>query len=220
MLSRPAPPSTHPASRVAAPRGCGQIPHGPDDLLYRGWMRSAWGPLLAAALIVASALTGCAPQPAPAPTASAAATDPPVFASDAEALAAATKAYAAYQAMSSRIAHEGGADPERMADSATGDALRAEITSLEGLSRAGLRGLGQLAFDSLSLQTAELAAGSVETYLCLDVSGTDVVNADGVTTVPPDRVLRLPLQVSFVQDKGRSRLLVEKTESWSGTNFC
>ena len=187
---------------------------------YRDWMRSSWGPLLAAAALAALALAGCAPAPAPAPPTSAPATEAPVFKSDAEALAAATKAYAAYQTMSSKIANDGGARPERMADSATGAALRAEMASFKALSTAGLRGLGHLTFDSLTVQSADLAAGSIATYLCLDVSGTDVVDARGTTTVPADRVLRLPLQVSFTQNAARGQLLVERSESWSGTNFC
>ncbi|MCU1409239.1 MAG: hypothetical protein JWM23_1319 [Microbacteriaceae bacterium] len=162
-------------------------------------------------------LLGCASMPAPVPT-SRTPTEAPVFASDEEALAAATSAYAAYQAMSSMIAQEGGKRPERMSEFAVGDALEGEISSLKGLAERGLRGVGELAFDSMALQSADFATGQIETYVCLDVSGTDVVDAGGVSTVPADRALRLPLQVSFSVVNRKVR--VERSESWAGTNFC
>ena len=171
-------------------------------------------------MLVAPALAGCATEQTPAPSQTAAATDAPVFASDEEALAAATKAYASYQELSSVIAQEGGVSPERIAEFATGAALKAEVASFSSLARAELRGVGQLAFDSAKLQEVDLASGSVRTYLCLDVSDTDVVDAVGESAVPSDRVLRFPLQVGFVHDPLQNRLLVEESKSWSGNNFC
>ena len=171
-------------------------------------------------LLGALSLTGCAPEPTPRASETTAPTDAPVFASDEEALAAATEAFAAYQAMSSQIAQEGGIDPERMREYAIGAALEAEIESLNGLAAGGLRGVGALGFDSATLQEADLGTGRIETYLCLDVSGADVVNGEGVSTVPADRTLRLPLQVGFTLVSDSDHLLVETSESWSGTNFC
>jgi len=175
--------------------------------------------LAASAALAVTALGSCAapPPPRPTPSASAAA---PVFESEEEALAAATEAYAAYQAMSTTVAQQGGMSPERMGEFAVGEALEAEITSLESLSKAGQRGIGSLAFDKLTLQSTDLASGAVEAYLCLDVSGTDVVDVSGASTVPPDRPLRLPLQVSFAPSPNGLLLLVERSESWRGENFC
>ncbi|MCU1637074.1 MAG: hypothetical protein JWQ68_2313, partial [Cryobacterium sp.] len=45
--------------------------------------------------------------------------EPPVFATDEDALAAATEAYAAYLSMSDRILMDGGAQPERIREVAT-----------------------------------------------------------------------------------------------------
>lgn len=166
------------------------------------------------------ALASCA-APLARPTSSPSTPTPtPVFASDEEALAAATEAYAAYQAMSSTVAQEGGSRPERMSEFAVGDALVAETASLESLSEQNLRGVGQLSFDTLTLQSADLTEGQVKAYLCLDVSRTDVVDATGLSTVPIDRPLRLPLQVSFAPTIDGDRLLLERSESWRGENFC
>src|SRR4051812_41826324 len=64
-----------------------------------------------AALLLA--LAGCVPSD-PHPTASPSASATPVFASDAEALAAAEKAYAAYLKVSGEISADGGLKPERI----------------------------------------------------------------------------------------------------------
>jgi hypothetical protein len=191
-------------------------------LPYRECMRSAMGRLAilaASAALALASMVGCSTAAPPPPTSSPS-TAAPVFASEEEALAAATEAYTAYQAMSSTVAQEGGADPGRMSAFAVGEALEAEIASFESLSKSGLRGTGSLAFDRLTVQSAELETGGVEAYLCLDVSGTDVIDTSGASTVPPDRPLRLPLQVSFAPGSDGPLLLIERSESWRGENFC
>ena len=172
-------------------------------------------------------LSGCMAAPAPpvpAPPVSVASTEPtetpPVFASNDEALAAATAAFGEYQSMSNTIAHEGGADPERISDFAAGEVLESELGIYKKLSSGGLHLIGDLSFDSLSIQSADLESGEVVAYVCLDVSGTDVVDATGLTVVPPGRPDRYPVQISLLRDSASDRLRVEKSDSWSGSNFC
>ncbi|SDN00741.1 hypothetical protein SAMN05216368_103189 [Cryobacterium flavum] len=172
-------------------------------------------------------LSGCMAAPAPPVPATPVAVaspeptvTPPVFASNDEALAAATAAFGEYQSMSNTIAHEGGADPERISDFAVGKVLESELGIYKTLSSGGLHLIGNLAFDSLSIQSADLESGEVVAYVCLDVSGTDVVDATGLTVVPPGRPGRYPIQVSLLRDSASDRLLVEKSDSWSGSNFC
>ncbi|MES1170616.1 MAG: hypothetical protein ABUL47_08010, partial [Leifsonia sp.] len=76
------------------------------------------GPVLAAAVLLA-VLAGCVPTGTP--TKSPRATATPVFASDAEALAAAEKAYAAYESAVDRSLQTSSA--EGLDAVATGDAL-------------------------------------------------------------------------------------------------
>jgi len=187
-------------------------------------MRSSWGPLLAAAALAALALAGCAPAPAPAPPTSAPATEAPVFKSDAEALAAATKAYAAYlKAIDAILAH-GGADVSKLANVASGDALAAETKTAGMYVERKYRSRGTSEFDTLQLQTMEDRRDgrtSVSAYLCSDVSAVDVVDQAGKSVVPPERVDRFPLQVTFENSKAHStRLLISSSETWTGTNFC
>jgi len=178
---------------------------------------------LCAALYAAGALalTGCAPVPAPIATVSASPTaDAPAFASEADALEAARTAYAAYLALSTTVGHEGGKSPERMASVLMGEALSAEVASLQNLAARGEHGVGEFEFDSLVLQSADLKSGRVIAYLCLDNSGADIVDELGTSTAPARVAERYPLEVSFALDTTQHRLLVQKSESWRGSNFC
>ena len=143
-------------------------------------------------------VTGCASTPAPIASPSASPTaDVPAFASETDALEAARTSFTEYQALSTQIGHEGGASPERMSAVATGEALNDEIQSFQGLAEKGFRGIGDLRFDSLRLQSADLASGIVTTYLCLDTSRADLVDASGASKVSTDVARRYPLEVRF-----------------------
>ena len=162
---------------------------------------------------------GCTAAPKPAPP-SPTPTIAPIFASDEEALAAAAEAYANYLDLSGVIAHEGGNNSSRMADVAVGEALETEVQSLEGMLKAGTAGVGVLKFDTLTIQSADLESGALSAYVCLDVSESDVVDSAGVSVVAVDRMERLPLEIGFVFELATRRLLLERTRSWDGENFC
>ena len=181
-------------------------------------------------VLTVATLSGCSAAPAPAPSDTAAppvaeitvapTETPPVFASNEEALAAAMTFYSSYQGMANTISREGGTDPERIAPFVAADMLAGEIASFERLATRDIHLVGDLAFDSMSLQSANLTAGSLVVYMCLDVSATDVVDVAGVSVVPSDRVPRHPLQVALTQDAKANRLLLEKSELWTGADFC
>ena len=175
------------------------------------------------ALALLSTLVACAtpaPPPEPSPTATTAA---PVFATDAEALAAATEAYAAYVSVSDLIFAEGGVRPERIDEVASGTlaaSVRDESAYAVG---AGLRSTGANTFDSISLQSVDEAAsrGVVIIYLCSDVSATDVLDSNGVSVVKADRPPRTPFQVSFDwKDSTHRELVVGSQNVWTGGGVC
>lgn len=167
------------------------------------------------------ALSGCSATETPSPVASSPSPTPtPLFANEREALAAATKAYEAYQDMSNQIAAEGGVAPERMNRFAAGEVLRAEVKSLRGISERHLRAVGELKFDSLTLREANLDRGIVSSYLCLDVSGTDLLDENGKSIVPSSRRSRLPLAVTFTYFDNVQKLMVTGSEIWAGKDFC
>ena len=170
------------------------------------------------AVAVIGVASGCA-GPTPVPTLPPEPTTTPVFATEEEALAAATQAYAEYLAVSDEIGHGGWLETQGYAAVVTGDALDEELEGAQSYVDEGWRLVGTSTFDSMVLQTYETDGGtaSVTAYVCLDVSGTDVVDSSGASVVGPDRSTRLPLEVEFI---GTNELLLARSDLWSGDSFC
>lgn len=189
---------------------------------FRGTLR---GTLLGTLAIASLCLLGCASAPdpewTPPPPETPAA---PVFASNDEALAAATAAFAAYENESAVILSAGGTDPERIAPFVTADYLPDILTTYQGFMDRGQRSEGAESFDTVSLvRYADAPVGNAEVsiYLCADLTNTRVLDLDGMDVTPPDRPLRLPLQVELSSSESDATvLLVSKEAVWSGRNFC
>ena len=171
------------------------------------------------------ALTGCASESAPRASESTAPTDAPVFASDAEALAAATEAYAAYLAMSDQILAEGGEKPERIRAFATEALAEIEIDGYDNVRSKQLRSVGESDFSGMIVQdrksSSDIRRGIVTTYLCSDVSGVDVVDANGDSVVSVTRPNFTPFIVSFdLVSLAPVKLLVASADVWDGSGVC
>jgi hypothetical protein len=172
-----------------------------------------------ACLLPALTLIGCAAPPpqAPSPAASVAA-DVPAFASDEEALAVATDAYAAYLAMRDLILSEMGANALRIDAVATNQAKESFSRDAADFEERQIRIVGSTKFDSVVLQGLS-DAGKVTIYVCNDVSQTDLIGPDGVSMVAADRNARSPWEV-VVEVRSMSKAFVEARTLWSGENFC
>jgi predicted flap endonuclease-1-like 5' DNA nuclease len=177
--------------------------------------------LSAAALLIAVTLAACA-QPTPGPTKSPVPTakHTPAFASDAEALKAATDAYAAYLKMSDTILSEGADRPDRFRQVATGDALRTALDGVGTYAERGLHTTGRTTFDSARIQSIhDGRPHSVSIYVCDDVSNIDVVDSAGRSLVKPDRNPRTPFIVTVDFENTASKLVSGRT-LWEGKDFC
>ncbi|CAN5495168.1 hypothetical protein BH10ACT4_BH10ACT4_11100 [soil metagenome] len=176
-----------------------------------------------AALAVVLLLSGCVPtpastSPAPSPTAT------PVFASEAEALAAATKAYAAYQAaLDSAFSTY---DPSELSQVSSGTALSKAKSSVSDYREAGKHQVGTASIDRVSWVDPNSGISSYadsfnsQAYLCLDLSKVDVLGSDGKSVVPAGSERRFPIIATFKWDSSSRGLVVDEDESWSGANFC
>ncbi|MHA6695759.1 hypothetical protein [Homoserinimonas sp. A520] len=186
-------------------------------------MRSAL-PLAAVTIAVAMLLSGCVPQdpeitPPPEPTTE------PIFASDEEALAAATDAYAAYLAMSDLIAQEGGANPERIQSVAVRDALADAVEGYAVFQENGYRSSGNSQIRSVEFQYYSQAQSEITdiaaVYACLDVTNVDVVDSSGVSVVESSRPDVQLFEVTFdVLTLEPPELIVASRDPWSGDNSC
>ncbi|MEO7006317.1 MAG: hypothetical protein ABI275_02620 [Terrimesophilobacter sp.] len=178
---------------------------------------------MALAAAFALLLGGCAPQsepvrPKPSPSAS------PIFASDDEALAAATKAYAAYLKVSDEITQTGGLHPEKISDFVTPEMLSQSLSQYVPYRERGLSSDGVSTFDAVSLQQVSNrrdGGADVDLYLCLDISGVKILDSAGADVTVTNRPDRLPLEVTLSSvGVDKKRLLVARSETWPGTSFC
>ena len=177
----------------------------------------------AAALAVALVLVGCVPtttpaSPAPRPSAT------PVFATEAEALAAATEAYAAYVRVSDQITADGGADPERIAPHVTAAQLKRDRDVFAAYRAKKIVSVGSTSFDRLRLQRFDDRGRSgldLVIYICLDLTKIRLIDSQMQDITPTNLDQPSPMQVTLRPDADQGNLLVvERSESWSGENFC
>lgn len=172
-------------------------------------------PLTIGVLLLAS-LSGCAPSgtpESPEPTATFVAP----YATDEEALAAAEEAYAEYLRVSDEVVIDGGADEERLESVATGRFLEKSMEEMREFSANGYRASGTTSFSDIALQRYSSSVGPtdlISVYLCSDVSGTDVLNANGESLVADSREDLATLQVTFSLDEPEKKLLVSDQLLW------
>ena len=144
---------------------------------------------------VAVGLTGCSPGPAPKPTPT------PLFTSEAEAFQAAERVYRDYvDAANARNDGDKDASPERfMAGRALQDSL--EATEARKTAKIALTGHFQLVRfqgTSADLRPRSLA---IVAKICVDVSGTRLIDASGSDATPLGRAERVPVEVQFNEAK-------------------
>lgn len=169
----------------------------------------------AGAAVLLVVLAGCdepPPHVTPVPTPSVTA----VFASDEEALAAAEESYRAYLAVSDQILHEGGTNSDRISPYVTSSELANTLEGFSKIQMASLHTQGATHFDNMTLE--RYGPSDVDVYVCLDVAEVRVLDASGADVTPTERVDRLPLELGFVAYG--SSILVDRSDSWTGDDFC
>jgi len=180
------------------------------------------GGVIGAASVLVLALSGCIGNASPTETPTASSSAEPIFASDGEALAAAQDAYLEYTEAINTITHEDNRSPERIRDVVT-DEWAAHVEGLlKDFSQRGLTIEGATTVDSFRLVEVAQMDGIAEVsfLVCSDVTGTRVVDSEGVDVTPAGRPDRSALQVRAVSSSNSARtLLVDEEEPWSG-EYC
>jgi len=186
--------------------------------------RRRFSSLLLTALLLTGnvlVLTGCVGQKdiqSPAPTSSPVPNE--AFATDLQALNAAKTTFSQYQRISDAILADGGKKPERLQAYATSQQYADELTGYEEIAANNYHSVGRSSFDSASLQGVDESGVEprITVYLCIDVSGLDVLDNDGQSVVSSGRVERSPVEVVFTQRNGK--LVVSDKSEWTGDDFC
>jgi hypothetical protein len=188
------------------------------------------GVLISVLLLAAGTLTGCADASTPTQTTRPAASTPeasqhpPIFASNDDALAAAQAAYTKYLTAGDTAGAIGTESWNTYLSLTTGSELEGVIAARDDLVKRDLSLTGSTSFDSMSIQSSGANANArweIRTYVCLDLSGSTMVNAAEQTVSTPNRQVRWPMTVVFVTaEDNTQQLLVSESRVWSGSNFC
>lgn len=163
----------------------------------------AGGPLCGGilALTALASLTACAPatpEPTPAETA--------LFASDEEAFAAAEKTYRAYTDAVNAVDL---GDPESVEPVYEFLANPAEAASRKNYSTYYAESIvrtGVTQFDTFT--PVSYNSDLVTARVCLDISDVNLLNVDGKSIVPPERVDRQPLELEMIEGDSPTGLVI------------
>lgn len=170
-------------------------------------------------VLLTATLAGCAePTRLPPPEPSAAA---PLFASDEEALAAATAAYEEYLAVvDAAFKDPTSSDRDALGEVAVGEALIELGDSLQTFADRGLRFEGGRSLVDVLLQQGypDGDAYNVRMYVCESVQGLDVVDAAGNSVVEPTRPQFTAFEVLLVLRADAE--VVSERALWVDQQFC
>ena len=149
----------------------------------------------------------------------------PAFATEEEALAVATVAYGDYLNILTTIASEDGAGMERLDSYAAPELSAFEKAGLTQLQEKRLRPVGQQQIANAVLQSyipaAESGVNIVSIYVCVDVSGLDLVDHGGHSVVETSRPTQTPFEATFnLPEDGSSVLVVATNNVWGGEGVC
>lgn len=172
--------------------------------------------LLAPIAIVALALVGCVPGEPPV-TPSPTTGGEPMFASEAEALAAAEEAYRSYNETVDEILRDGGNDSARLAPLVSPELLASQQEGFDQFKSNGWHATGSTELRNFTLQQFD-GQSLLVLYVCSDVSGVDVVDSSGVSQVSPTRPTTTTFEASL--ELQGSTFIVAEDRPWEGSSVC
>ncbi|MGT2425208.1 hypothetical protein [Amnibacterium kyonggiense] len=176
--------------------------------------------VLASAICVVflTAAVACAKNSDRAPVSTITAPIKEKFSSRAAAVAAAREAYREYLAASSQVGSSGGEELDRLAPFVTDAELEAERHGADYLRTHNLRIVGSSELLAFEPQVADLRAGAITAYACVNVAGARVLDTAGKDVTPTSRKERQTSIARFVWADGGLKL--SETAPWSGESIC
>ncbi|MCL2516768.1 MAG: hypothetical protein FWD85_04860 [Microbacteriaceae bacterium] len=177
---------------------------------------------LAVLLAAGVVLTACTPaDPGTHSTRSASPSPTPIFASDAEALAAAVAVYKKFEAATDAIGHDGGANPERIKPYLSASGYAFELKNFQKLQTEHVHGVGTTVLNNAVLQSRDETRGwaTVTIYVCEDLSAVDRIGPDGKSTINSDRGNFVAYE-AILQGQSADSLLIQSNTFWSGGGIC
>ena len=172
-------------------------------------------------VVIVAALVGCADAtriPPPEPSSAI----EPLFASDEEALEAATEAYEQFLAVSGQILREGGQGPERLKPLVSDAVYESEAEGFALLEENGWRAVGESVLIGSELQQhtpGPPGIAEVIAYVCVSVENNDIVDTAGLSQVATDRATEVSFEIVFTSMPSGS-LTIDRKTTWADSAAC
>jgi hypothetical protein len=145
----------------------------------------------------------------------------PIFASDAEALAAAVAVYKKFEAVSDAVGQDGGAHPERIKPYVNDMGYAFELRSFQKLQSDHAHQTGFTRLNNAVFQSRDEVDGwaTVTLYTCEDISEVDRIGPDGRSMISADRADFIKYQ-AVLQGRSADSLAIVSNDYWSGDDIC
>lgn len=172
-------------------------------------------------IVLVATLVGCSGEtriPPPEPSSAV----EPLFSSDEEALEAATEAYEEFLLVSGQILRDGGQSPERLIPLVSDDVYDSEAEGFALLADNNWRAIGESVLAGVELQQhipGPAGFAEVIAYVCVSVAGNDIVDAEGISQVAPDRETNVSFEIVFASTPTGS-LLIDRKTTWAESAAC
>lgn len=164
-------------------------------------------------LLALALTTACSPEPAPTPT-------PTGFGSEEEAFAAAEATYRAYVDALNEVEFDDPTTFEAVLAWTTGAANAADREDFSQYHADKMTLEGEFAVASFAADSWNQSSTAVGANACLDVSGTQIVDADGVSTVSPDRAPIVAVRVDLVEGDTTTGMVISNVTARESTQSC
>lgn len=166
---------------------------------------------LALLAVAAGTLCACTPEPTPDPTPTAA------FATEDEAFAAAEEVYRAYLVAAAGRAE--GTEAENPSTYLSGEALEADIQAQRDLAEQEIHIIGASMIHEFAPLRSSIGSpvATIIAEICIDISGSRVVDTNGIDITPADRPQRGKLSVEF---SGNSKHLLISRSAPAEESTC
>lgn len=165
--------------------------------------------MLALLVMAGATLSACSPTPEPSPTPTAA------FASEEEAFAAAEEVYRAYNDALNDVDVSDPTTYEPLFEFSSGDFEAADRKSFSELHAANYSLQGETRITQFDGLESVDPYDEVVALVCLDVSGSDVLNESGASVVPSDRPDLNAVKITFRTTAGS--LLIDHADRYENS---
>lgn len=177
---------------------------------------------LAVLLAAGVALTACTPaDPGTHSTRSASPSPTPIFASDAEALAAATATFKHFEEVSDAIGRSGWADVSPLKPLISEAGYLHESQTAADYRSKDARAVGETLINNTTLESHTEADGraTVRIYVCEDLRHSDIRDGSGKSLVDPSRADFVQFE-SELSGASADSLIIESLNYWTGGSVC